>query len=60
VLTRLAGTVAVVLVQVQVQLRVAPVPLWVHTQDCFTLVALAVEDYSSRMTIRRGCANTAP
>jgi hypothetical protein len=52
--------VAVVLVQVQVQLRAAPVPLWVHTQDCFTLVALAVEDYSSRMTIRRGCANTAP
>jgi len=47
-----AGTGAVVLVHEQ--LRVVPVPLSVHTQDCLTLVALEVEDCSSRMTICSG------
>jgi hypothetical protein len=49
---QVAGTGAVVLVQEQ--LRVVPVPLSVHTQDCLTLVALEVEDCSSRMTICSG------
>ena len=52
VVTRFAGSVAVVFEQAHVS--VLPVPLYVHDQDCLAVLALVGDDWSSRMTICSG------